>query len=225
MGWKGIIAFAALSCVCVVSVRAAEPVRAETKEGWKLDFKTPGVAVYSRPRPRSTFREFKGVGTFNVPPAVVNAVLQDRENYPKFVPHMAECRVLKRDGDTVFVYQRLDVPIFSDRDYIQRVRERTRLGPNGQVYEMTWRPANDAGPPPPKGVVRLKDFEGSWVLEPEGAGSTRMTFYLFTDTGSIPRYFANRGTRGAIMKTFSAIRKRLTDPKYRGATGPGRTGG
>ena len=131
------------------------------------------------------------------------------------MPYIAECRVLRRENDSVLVYQRLDVPLLSDRDYTQRVWQTTREGPAGTTYQFKWGPANDQGPPPKPGILRIERFDGGWLLEPNGAESTRATFFVFTDTGeSLPPFIANSGSRGGVAKLFEAMRKRVKDPKY-----------
>ena len=91
-----------------------------TSSEWKLVSKSDNVALYRRQRALSN--ESKAIGEIAAPAAVVHAVIDDVESYAKFMPYMAECRVLKRDGDWVLVYQRISAPLTSDRDYTVRVR-------------------------------------------------------------------------------------------------------
>ena len=53
---------------------------------------------------------------------MVHAVIDDVESYSKFMPYTAECRVLKRERNSVLAYQRISAPLTSDRDYTVRVR-------------------------------------------------------------------------------------------------------
>jgi hypothetical protein len=82
-----------------------------------------------------------------------------------------------------------------------------------------WSPANELGPPEKKGVVRVKICEGQWLLEPDGATSTRATYLIYSDTGGvIPSFIANRVSLTGIGRLFAAIRKQVKDPKYSVAT-------
>lgn len=189
--------------------------RDDTRGGWVQDSTSKGIAVYSRVRSGTTLREFKAVGDIDASPAVVFAVLDDTEDFPSFMPYTAECRVLKREKNSVLAYQRLELPLVSDRDYTLRSENAKWLGPAGPIYRIRWEPANELGPATKAGVLRVNVCEGGWLLEPEAANVTRATYSIFTDSGgSLPPFLANNGSRVAIRKVFEAIRKQVKDPKY-----------
>src|ERR1700738_4261849 len=89
-------------------------------------------------------------------------------------------------------------------------------GQAGFAYLKHWKPANEAGPPEKKGVLRVKLCEGGWLLEPESAEKTRATYSIYTDTGgSLPAFIANAAGGIGIRKIFAAVRHQAKDPKYR----------
>lgn len=99
------------------SAQSAEP---EASPGeWKLVSNKDGVALYRRQRP-ATY-ESKAIGEIAAPTALVHAVIDDVESYTSFMPYTAECRVLKRDGDSVVAYQ------------LRAAHERSRLHRPGPV--------------------------------------------------------------------------------------------
>ena len=194
---------------------AFEPAPFSMREGWTLSSERSGIALYSRLRPGSSLKEFKAVGEIDAPARAVHNVIDDIEAYPSFMPFTAECRLIKRQADSIIIYQRLSPKICSDRDYTLRIRETSSAGPNGVVYLNRWEPANEFGPAEKKGVVRVKLCEGGWLLEPEDATKTRATYTVYTDTGgAIPAFIANRAGQIAIGRLFAAVRKRVKDPKY-----------
>lgn len=181
---------------------------------WTEESDAKGVAIQSRLREGSQIREFKAVGAFAATPATVFAILDHSEDYPSFMPYTAECRVLRREKNSVLAYQRLEVPLVSDRDFTLRSLNAKWLGPDGAIYRIRWAPANDEGPAAQEGVARVSVCEGGWLLEPNGAGGTRATYSIFTDSGgTLPSFITNNGSRIAIRKVFEAIRKRVKDPK------------
>ena len=95
-------------------------------------------------------KEFKAVGPIDAPTRAVGAVIDDFENYPKFMPFTTECRLIKQDGDTMIGYQRLSPKICADRDYTLRVSKKSLPAPDGVVYTSRWSPANELGPPEKK---------------------------------------------------------------------------
>ena len=185
-------------------------------EGWKLAaVRENNVAIYSRARPGSPLKEFKAVGPIDAPTYAVCAVIDDFQNYPKFMPFMTECRLIKRDGDSIIGYQRLSPKVCADRDYTLRVWKRSWPASDGLVFMSQWSPANDLGPPETKGVVRVKVCEGKWLFEPDGITKTRATYYIYTDSGgALPSFIANHVNLTGISRLFAAIRKQVRDPKY-----------
>ena len=217
----------ALALFCAVSATAAEnppsvkaamhkPARStDPADGWTQEVAGKDVAIHSRPRAGSGVKEFRAVGVIDATPAAVFAVLDDSEAYPSFMPYTSECRVLKRDKDVVLAYQRLDLPVVSDRDYTLRSKHQRWIGPDGPIYWIRWEPANDQGPAEKPGVLRVNVCEGGWLLEPSESGGTRAIYTIYTDSGgTIPPMLANNGSRVAIRKVFDAIRKQVKDPKY-----------
>jgi hypothetical protein len=190
-------------------------------EGWKLAaVRESNVSIYSRARPGSPLKEFKAVGAIDAPTYAVSAVIDDFQNYPKFMPFTTECRVIRRDSDSIVGYQRLSPKVCADRDYTLRVWKRSWPASDGRVFMSQWSPANDLGPPETKGVVRVKVCEGKWLLEPEGITRTRATYCVYTDSGGfLPSLLANHVSLTGISRLFAAIRKQVKEPKY-AATSP-----
>lgn len=184
-------------------------------DDWKLAVREKDIAIYSRPRAGSPLKEFKAIGPIDAPTHAVCAVIDDFQNYPKFMPYMIECNLIRRDGDSIVGYQRLSPKICGDRDYTLRVWKKSWPTTDGLVFMSYWTPANELGPPEKKGVVRVKVCEGKWLLEPDGTIKTRATYSLYTDTGGLlPSFIANRVSQTGISRLFAAIRKQVKDPRY-----------
>ncbi len=171
--------------------------------------------LYSRLRPGSKLKEFKAVGEIDAPTRAVHNVLDDFEQYPKFMPFTAECRLVKWEGDAMIAYQRLSPKICGDRDYTLRVRKKSWPAEGGVVYQDRWEPANELGPAEKAGVLRVKLCEGGWLLEPAGANKTRATYSIYTDSGGkLPAFIANAASEIGIKRVFTAVRKQVKQPKY-----------
>jgi len=188
------------------------------KEGWKLATDAKDVIIYSRPHAESNLKEFKAIGFIDAPSSAVGAVIDDFENYPKFMPYTLECRLIKREGDSVIGYQRVSPKICEDRDYTLRVFKKSSSGPKGLTYMSQWQTANELGPPEQKGIVRLKICNGGWLLEPDGPTKTRATYSIYSETGgAVPAFIANHASLTAIKKLYEAIRRQVKEPKYAAA--------
>ena len=131
------------------------------------------------------------------------------------MPYTMECRLIKREGDSVIGYQRLSPKIIEDRDYTLRVSKKSWSGPKGLTYLSQWQTANELGPAEKKGVMRIKVCNGTWLLEPDGPTRTRATYSIFSDTGGfIPPFIANYASLTGIKKLYAAVRKQVKEPKY-----------
>src|SRR5450755_424248 len=91
------------------SCLASEPAVAPNgnSDGWKRGGEGGGVTLFSRLRPGSSLKEFKAVGAIDAPTRAVHGVIDDFENYPSFMPYVAECRLVKTEPDSILTYQRL----------------------------------------------------------------------------------------------------------------------
>ena len=182
---------------------------------WQCEATRGGVVISSRTPAGSSVKEFRGVGEIEAPSSVVFAVLNDPEAYPSFMPYVAEIKVLQRTKDSTVAYQRLSVPLISDRDYTVRSEHSESQGLDGPVYLIQWSSANALGPPPQPGVQRVQSCTGSWLLEATSPGVTRATYLIQSETGgAIPAFIANHGSQVAIRKVFAAVRKEVLEPKY-----------
>ncbi len=208
--WRAV--FAAVVAGAFIAGPAASAPEATPGE-WKFISNKDGVALYRRQRTASY--ESKAIGEIAASSALVHAMLSDVESYTSFMPYTAECRVVKREGDSLVAYQRISAPLISDRDYTVRVRWSSKAVEGGKSYFSKWETENGLGPPEKSGIVRVKLCDGSWRLEPIGPNATRATYTIYTDSGGmIPAFIKNTGSQIGIRKMFAAIRKQVLDPKY-----------
>ncbi len=85
---------------------ASEPAPFSLSDGWTLSSESSGITLYNRPHPGSSLKEFKAVGEIDAPAHAVHNVIDDVEAYPSFMPFTAECRLIKREADSIITYQR-----------------------------------------------------------------------------------------------------------------------
>ena len=198
-----------LGCFCVLMLITFAGEISAADEGWSVAMKSSDITVYERSRKGSDLLEFKAVRVLPLPSDTIKRVIDDVDQYPNFMPYVAEARVISRDGPNLVSYQRISPPFVSDRDYTVRVNCETWRVAAGNYFCNKWQAANDLGPAEKSGVSRVKVTEGSWLLEPEGDGSkTRVTYHVYSDSGgSLPTSITNAASRNAIPKLFDSILK------------------
>ncbi len=207
---------AALLALLALAIFSGQSLAADASDvGWTLSSHGNGVAIYSRVHAGTGVKEFKAVGDIEAPPRAVQAVLDDVEAYPHFMPFVVECRVISRDADSIVSYQRISPPLCADRDYTLRVWHENERAPGGRTFRSHWEAANALGPAERPKVVRVKINEGSWLLEPDGENKTCATYRVYTDTGgALPAFIANKANQVGIEKIFAAMRQQVKEAKY-----------
>jgi hypothetical protein len=106
------------------------------------------------------------------------------------------------------MYQQISVPTVSDRDMTLRL---FKVPPAADgTLEMRWEAANELGPGPEKGFVRMSVVRGSWSVKPLEGGKARITFTTFSEpAGSIPAVFVRGPQRDHVATDFWSVVDKL----------------
>lgn len=148
-----------------------------------------------------------GTGEIAAPLDRVIAHLTDFAALPRYVPRLAELRVLERHADEAIVYFRFDLPWpISDRDWTLRYRWRRE----GDRFVMIWSDANDRGPPPTH-AVRVAPMRGRWELQATPRGTTFGRYVFLAELGgSLPRSVVAQTAWKQPLQTFRGVRAATT---------------
>lgn len=172
---------------------------------WEEVGKGDHCVVYNRTKPGSEVKEVLAIGTFDAPLEKVHAILDDLGAYQEFMPYAKQTRVLKRDGDVAWTYERVNAPLVSERDYTIKVTHEVV----GDGVKHVFRLDNASGPKPIDGVVRVQLLDGYWLLERSGT-KTKGTYYILSSPGgSLPTFVVNGANNTAVPGLYEAIKKRL----------------
>jgi hypothetical protein len=210
--WIALLALVTLAPAAVAdSPRsgAPPPASALAGEGFVLIAEEKGVKVYRREKRAGI--ELAAEGTLPGSPDRVRRVLVDYPSHQKWQKHLKENKILRRAEGSLDVYQRLDLPVLDDRDFTLHVT----WGNDGGVAWMRFAAANELGPPPVKGVVRVTDHDGGWRLEPvEGGAATHAVYRFHLDlAGSFPAWMGKGQAANDLPELYANITKQL--PSYR----------
>jgi Polyketide cyclase / dehydrase and lipid transport len=159
-----------------------------------------GVTIYRRDS--SGPLTLGGEGRMALPWKTVLAVLTDYAGQPAWVKTLAESRIIARGPGWIDVYQRLKLPVVADRDYTLHVEWQEY--PDGAVLKFST--ANDRGPAPTKGVVRVWTNWGSWRLQADGASTYAVYELTFDVAGSVPSWLGHGRAAKEIGVLFQSIR-------------------
>jgi len=193
---------------------------------WEKAGEADGVKIYSRNREGSEVREMKATGLIDATPEEVWTLLRDYDAYTKNMPYTVEAKVLSRqNGDKItLMYQRLETPLVSSRDYIINLYDESEWKDGKGFYKVRWTAApveTDSLVPTKQDVVRVRVVDGYWLLEPfEGGKKTYATYYVFTNPGgSIPVFIINTGNGIAVPRVFDALKAGVVNRRKAGPAG------
>lgn len=179
-----------------------------TERGYALVDRQHGVRVYEHQH--ADIIRIAAEGRFAAPPERVQQVLLDYERHAGRVERVSVSRVLARRDERMLVYQRLNLPLISDRDFNLLVR----WGEDEGRRWIHYRTASQGRPARP-GVVRVCHHRGSWQLEalPGGRGSRARYQSSIDMAGMLPRWMARSGVGDEVPGLFTAIRKMLAEDR------------
>jgi|SRR6185312_7100913 len=172
---------------------------------WQTVKTEDGVTLFRAPSDRAA-PWGRGDGVIAAPIDRVIAHLTDFAALGKWMPRVAELRVIERGHDEAIVYFRFDLPWpISDRDWTLRYRWHR----DGDHFLMTWCDAQERGPPPGK-AVRVSPMRGYWELFAQGATTRARYVFLSVLGGSLPNSVAVETAWKQPLGSFRGVRSATT---------------
>ena len=183
----------------------ALPLLAGTPANFKHVGGRNGIEVYRQMS--SPVIDLLAEGDIEAPPSVVRDVLLDYGNASKVTDNVRESRVLQKSPREIISYQRLKLPIISDRDYTLRAV----WGARGPILTTRFAIDNSRGPGENRGVVRMSTLQGGWDLEPiRGGAATHARYRVQLDlAGSVPQWMVSGGAAKNLPKVFEGVRRQV----------------
>lgn len=200
LAWAACVA---LDLLASLALPIPPPVDAAS---WQTVKTVDGVTLKRAPSDRAAPWGL-GEGEIAAPIDRVIAHLTDFAALGKWMPRVADLRVLERGADEAVVYFRFDLPWpISDRDWTLRYRWRR----DGDRFVMTWCDAADRGPPPGS-AVRVTPMRGYWELTAIAAGKTLARYVFLAELGgSLPRSVAEQTAWKQPLGSIRGVRSATT---------------
>jgi hypothetical protein len=164
-----------------------------------------GVEVYRQMQ--SPDIDLLAEGDIDAPPSMVRDIVLDYQNASKLSDHVAESRVLSAKAGETVVYQRLKLPVVSDRDFTLR----TVYGERNGMMWTRFVVDNSRGPEQRDQIVRVSTLNGGWDLTPthDGHGTHAVYRVRINLAGSVPRWMVSGGAAKDLPKLFEGVRHRV----------------
>jgi hypothetical protein len=143
----------------------------------------------------------------------VQRALLDYDQQVGKIGRVSETNVVERGDHYLYVYQRLNLPVISDRDFTARVEHGIEPSRHWVAY---WA-VTDRGPAPRAGIVRVSRHRGVWELVPVREGkSTLLRYEMRIDLGgSVPLWMVKPGAGDEIPELFGSICQMAAEERER----------
>ena len=183
------------------------PVSAQ--EDWKLQKDKGGIQVYSAEVPDSKIRAIKVVANYDASAEEIADIIMDINTSTEWVSHLKSSYLIKRiSQNELYYYAEVNLPWpASNRDFVAHL---TRTE-NMQTKTITIDgPAVGGLVPEKKGIVRINNSVGKWVITPLDNNQVKVEYSLHVDpAGWLPSWLVNMFSGETPMQIFENLRQEL----------------
>ena len=205
-------------CITALLIGRAEPALAGhvplgrdiRQAGYEQIANKKGVKVYKH-RTSKTIR-IGADGRIPATPDQILAALLDYHNQIGKIDRLSESRILRRGSNYMVVYQRLNLPVISDRDFVLHVKWWKKAGTTYVSYKAL--KGKDAKRR--SDVVRVTSHSGTWQIKPLACGLSRVRFEVGIDlAGSLPLWMARSGAGKELPDLFASVNTMISSKNNR----------
>ena len=196
----------------VIALTAAS---ASAQNDWKLSVDKEGIKVYTSIVPESKIKAVKVECDLNTTPSQLATVIMDINSATEWVYHVKSAKLIKQVSPSeLYYYSEVSLPWpVANRDFVAHLT--VSRDPATKVITIDG-PAVQGYVPVKKGVVRVDNSFGRWVITPVGANLVHVQYVIHTDPGgSIPAWMVNIFATDAPLKIFEGLKVQLQKPTYK----------
>lgn len=180
---------------------------------WKLKKSEAGIDIYTRTSPGTDLLEFKGVTILDCDTETVFNVFRDFDSWTDWSYKLATVDVLKKESPVeFFVYYEVEMPWpMENRDMINHLRmTKNKLTGEGRIIMESIADYI----PEKEEIVRLKDGQGFYQLNPTEDGRTEIIYQYFTNPEGVPSWVVNLFITDSPFKTLQGMQQEVKKAKY-----------
>jgi ribosome-associated toxin RatA of RatAB toxin-antitoxin module len=187
------------------------PVTAQSD--WRFTTEKDGIKVYSKTVSESKVKALKVECIINASAAQLVALLLDVKAAERWVSHTKSCTLLKRVSDAeLYYYSEVNLPWpLENRDFVAHVQ--VSQNPSTKVVTVN-APAIPGMLAARKGIVRVSQSKGLWIITPLDKERVKVSYSLQVDPGGvIPAWAVNALAAQGPLESFQNMKREL--PKYK----------
>jgi START domain len=188
---------------------------ASAQSDWKLRTEKEGIKIYTSAVPDSKVKAVKVEADFNATASQMVALVMDVKNSTDWVYHLKSAMLIKQVSPSeLYYYSEVNLPWpVANRDFVAHLM--VTQNPDTKVVTIDG-PAVQGFFPIKKGIVRIGDSNGKWVITPSGNDEIRVEYTIHVDPGgSLPSWLVNMFATEGPLKIFENIKSQLQKPMYK----------
>jgi hypothetical protein len=192
-------------------------VSASAQNDWKLSADKEGIKVYTSIVPDSKIKAVKVECDLNTTPSQLVAVVMDINTATDWVYHVKSARLVKQISPSeLYYYSEVSLPWpAANRDFVAHLI--VSRDPITKVITIDG-PAVPGYVPVKKGIVRIDNSFGKWMITPLGGSQVHVQYSIHVDPGgSLPAWLVNIFATDAPLKIFENLKVQLQKPAYKNA--------
>jgi len=182
---------------------------------WKLNTDKDGIKIYTSLVPDSKIKAIKVEGDFDATATQMVNLLMDVKNSTEWVYHLKSCILLKQVSPSeLYYYSEVSLPWpVAERDFVAHLT--VSQNPDTKVVTIDG-PSVPGFVPVKKGIIRVNDSKGKWIITPLGNNQIRVEYTLHVDPGGgLPSWLVNMFATEGPLKIFRNIKLQLQKPEYK----------
>ena len=193
-------------------------VSASAQNDWKLSVDKEGVKIYTSIVPESKIKAIKVECDLNTTSAQLVAVVMDINSATDWVYHVKSAKLIKQVSPSeLYYYSEVSLPWpAANRDFVAHLTVSKDAATKVITIDG---PAVPGYVPVKKGIVRIDNSFGKWVITPLGANQVHVQYSIHVDPGgSLPAWLVNIFATDAPLKIFENLKVQLQKPAYKNTT-------
>jgi len=201
----------------IVLLLVSELNSATAQSDWELKTEQDGIRIYTEKVPDSKIKAIKVECDFNATPSQLVALIIDVKTSLDWVYCLKSCALIKQVSPSeLYYYSEIRLPWPSaNRDFV--VHLTVTQNPTTKVVTIDG-PAVKGFVPIKKGIVRVENSKGIWVITPSSPDYIKVEYTIHTDPGgSLPSWMVNIFATEGPLKIFKNLKLQLQKPVYKNA--------
>ena len=203
-----------LLCLLILLITSNSLV---AQSNWELAVEKEGVKVYTSSVPASKVKAVKVQCQLQARASQVVALLLDVESAPDWIYHTKSCKLIRQvTPSELYYHSEVSLPWPAEnRDFVAHLT--VTQNPQTKVVTIDG-PSVKGMVPIAKGVVRVSDSKGRWILTPQSGNRLQVEYSLHVDPGgAIPAWLINMFATQGPLDIFRQMKIELKKPKYQDA--------